>query len=185
MNTTLLKKLSSVALMAVLVIGVSACAKKKDTIDSNVDFGSSTLQVGDPNATADGYNTGDNGLNSGALPGSAEDFATNVGDRVFFGYDRYDLTPEARTQLDLQSRWLQQYPDVSVTLEGHADERGTREYNIALSERRANATRDYLVSTGVSPSRVSTLAYGKERPAVTGEDPSAWAQNRRAVSRIN
>ncbi len=170
-------------LIATLAVSVTACAKKKETQAGGMDFGGSTqMQVGDGTATgydASGSTTG------GVTPGSAEDFATNVGDRVFFGYDRYDLTTEAKTQLDLQSRWLQQYPNVSITLEGHADERGTREYNIALGERRANATRDYLVSTGVSASRVSVVSYGKERPAVTGEDPSAWAQNRRAVTRVN
>lgn len=170
-------------LIATLAVSVTACAKKKETQAGGMDFGGSTqMQVGDNTgvATSDGsYNTG------GVTPGSAEDFATNVGDRVFFGYDRYDLTTEAKTQLDLQSRWLQQYSSVSITIEGHADERGTREYNIALGERRANATRDYLVSTGVSAARVNVVSYGKERPAVTGEDPSAWAQNRRAVTRIN
>lgn len=172
-------------MMTVALVLVAACAQRAESIDGNVDFGSSTLPVGDPSQTAEGFNTTDTNFQSGPAAGSAEDFAVNVGDRVFFGYDRYDLTPEARTQLDIQARWLQQYPNVSITIEGHADERGTREYNIALSERRANATRDYLISTGVSSSRVNTIAFGKERPAVVGSDPSAWAQNRRAVSRIN
>lgn len=178
-------KLITYSFLAIAVLAISACAQKQDSIDSNVDFGSSTLPVGDAVQTADTFNTRDTSFQSGPMAGSAEDFAVNVGDRVFFGYDRFDLTPEARTQLDIQSRWLQQYPNVNITIEGHADERGTREYNIALSERRANATRDYLISTGIAPNRVNTIAFGKERPAVMGSDPSAWAQNRRAVSRIN
>ena len=171
-------------LIALLVVGTVACSKKKDTQAGNVDFGGSTqMQVGDGSSTG----TGGTGVGStgGPTPGSAEDFAVNVGDRVFFGYDRYDLTPEARTQVDLQAKWLAQYPNIHITIEGHADERGTREYNIALGERRANAVRDYLSSTGVDGSRISVISYGKERPAVVGEDPSAWAQNRRAVTRID
>lgn len=170
-------------LIALLAVNVAACSKKKDTQAGNVDFGGSTqMQVGDGSTGVGGTGVGSTG---GPTPGSAEDFAVNVGDRVFFGYDRYDLTPEARTQLDLQAKWLQQYPNLRITIEGHADERGTREYNIALGERRANATRDYLASAGVDSSRVSVISYGKERPAVVGEEPSAWAQNRRAVTRID
>lgn len=169
-------------LMVMLVVGLAACSKKKDTAAGDVDFGGSTqMQVGDGSAT--GMST-DTTTTGGPAAGSAEDFAVNVGDRVFFGYDRYDLTPEARSQLDLQARWLNQYPNVRVTVEGHADERGTREYNIALGERRASATRDYLVSAGVDAGRVNTISYGKERPAVVGDTPESWAQNRRAVTRV-
>lgn len=117
-------------------------------------------------------------------PGSQEDLAANAGDRVFFGFDRYELTSEARTTLTAQAGWLRKYPDAKFLVEGHADERGTREYNLALGARRANATRDYLVAQGVEARRLSTTSFGKERPAVQGSNDSAWAQNRRAVSTV-
>ena len=118
-------------------------------------------------------------------PGSAEDFLVNVGDRVFFGYDRFDLTAAARATLERQAQWLREYPNRRIVVEGHADERGTREYNLALGERRANAVKNYLVAVGVSPSRVSTISYGKEQPAVLGATEAAWAQNRRGVTVVN
>ncbi|HSK39991.1 MAG TPA: peptidoglycan-associated lipoprotein Pal [Arenibaculum sp.] len=124
-------------------------------------------------------------VQEGPTPGSQEDLVVNVGDRVFFGFDQYDLTPEARASLDRQAQWLNQYRGVTVTVEGHADERGTREYNLALGERRANSVKNYLVARGVDPNRVSTLSYGKERPAVLGSTEAAWAQNRRGVTVIN
>jgi len=118
-------------------------------------------------------------------PGSQEDLAVNVGDRVFYGYDRYDLTAEARSTLDRQAEWLMRYPSVNVTIEGHADERGTREYNLALGERRAASVKNYLITMGIDPRRINIISYGKERPAVLGSNPAAWAQNRRGVTRID
>lgn len=118
-------------------------------------------------------------------PGSQEDLAQNVGDRVFFGTDRSDLTTEARNTLNRQSQWLKTYPQVTITIEGHADERGTREYNLALGERRANAVKNYLIAQGVQSARVRTISYGKERPAVLGSDESAWAENRRGVTMVD
>lgn len=122
---------------------------------------------------------------TGPVPGSKDDFVVNVGDRVFFGFDRFDLTPEATATLDRQAAWLKQYKAVTVTVEGHADERGTREYNLALGERRANAVKNYLVALGVDAARVQTISYGKEKPAVLGSNEAAWAQNRRGVTVIN
>ncbi|MDP9195646.1 MAG: peptidoglycan-associated lipoprotein Pal [Pseudomonadota bacterium] len=113
------------------------------------------------------------------------DLEQNVGDRVFFGYDRYDLSAEARETLDRQVSWMRKNQGVFVTVEGHADERGTREYNLALGERRANAVKNYLVSMGVNEARVYTVSYGKERPAVTGSGDASWAQNRRGVTVVN
>ena len=113
---------------------------------------------------------------------SPEWFAVNVGDRVFFGFDKYDLAGEARRTLELQAAWLKKYPQYKVVVEGHADERGTREYNLALGERRAQAVRSYMIALGVDASRINTISYGKERPAVVGSNPSAWAQNRRSVT---
>ena len=127
-------------------------------------------------------NSGQLGLNNGAAPGSQQDFTVNVGDRVFFETDSSLLTPTARQTLDRQSQWLLQYPNYPITVEGHADERGTREYNLALGARRAAATRDYLVSRGVPNSRIRTISFGKERPVAVCNDISCWSQNRRAVT---
>jgi peptidoglycan-associated lipoprotein len=117
-----------------------------------------------------------------AVPGSERDFMVNVGDRIFFVVDQSTLTPEAQETLRRQAAWLKQYPQVSVQIEGHADERGTREYNIALSARRASATREFLVAQGIQPGRLSTIAYGKERPVALCDAESCWNQNRRAVT---
>jgi peptidoglycan-associated lipoprotein len=126
-----------------------------------------------------------NGLAAGqAVPGSAEQFQTEIGDRVYFLVDQSTLTPEAQDTLRKQASWLQQYPDVIVQVEGHADERGTREYNIALSARRATAAREFLIAQGVAPERVSTIAFGKERPVALCDAEQCWSQNRRAVTLI-
>ena len=122
---------------------------------------------------------------SPVTPGSADDFKVNVGDRIFFDFDRFDLSAEARAQLEKQAAWLKTYPNITVTIEGNCDERGTREYNLALGERRAVSAKNYLVALGVDPNRIQTISYGKERPAVPGSDEAAWAQNRRDVTAIN
>src|SRR6476619_2945105 len=119
---------------------------------------------------------------SAATPGSQQDFVVNVGDRVFFETDQTELTVQSRTTLDKQAHWLQQYGNYTFTIEGHADERGTREYNIALGARRAQAVRDYLASRGIQPGRMRTVSYGKERPVAVCNDISCWSQNRRAVT---
>lgn len=116
------------------------------------------------------------------VPGTQEDLEVSVGDRVLFGYDSAVLTPDATAVLDGQAAWLKQYPDVVVTIEGHSDERGTREYNLALGDRRANAARNYLLALDVPPERVLTISYGEERPAEPGHDEGAWTSNRRAVT---
>jgi peptidoglycan-associated lipoprotein len=122
---------------------------------------------------------------SAATPGSAQDFVVNVGDRVFFETDSTELTPQARSTLDKQAQWLSQYNRYAFTIEGHADERGTREYNIALGARRAQVTRDYLIARGVDGARMRTISYGKERPVAVCNDISCWSQNRRAVTVLN
>jgi len=119
-----------------------------------------------------------------AKPGSVRDFALNVGDRVFFLVDQTDLTGPARETLRRQAAWLKLYPGVTVQVEGHADERGTREYNLALSARRSSATKAYLVSLGISPRRIATISYGKERPVALCDAENCWSQNRRAVTVI-
>ena len=121
----------------------------------------------------------------GYAPGSAEQFNQEVGAVVYFDFDKYDLSPEARAQLEKQAGWLKQYANITVTVEGNCDERGTREYNLALGERRASSAKNYLVALGVDPNRIQTISYGKERPAVPGSDEAAWAQNRRDVTAIN
>ncbi|KJE35159.1 OmpA/MotB [Thalassospira sp. HJ] len=142
-----------------------------------------------PDSTAttggDGASTSSSASSSTSLAeNSPEWFAVNVGDRVFFGFDKYDLAGEARRTLELQAAWLKKYPQYKVVVEGHADERGTREYNLALGERRANSVKDYLIALGIDPSRVETISYGKERPVALGHDEESWAKNRRGVSVI-
>jgi peptidoglycan-associated lipoprotein len=123
-------------------------------------------------------------VESTTVPGSIQDFRVNVGDTVHFAYDKSDITGEDRDILQRQAAWLQRYPQVRVTVEGHCDPRGTREYNLGLGARRANAVKDYLVSLGVPSSRVDTISYGKERPVCTESDESCWAQDRRGVTTI-
>jgi peptidoglycan-associated lipoprotein len=120
-----------------------------------------------------------------AQPGSQQDFVVNVGDRVFFESDSSELTPQSVTTLEKQAQWLQSYSQYTFTIEGHADERGTREYNIALGARRAQTVRDYLASRGISPHRMRTISYGKERPVAVCNDISCWSQNRRVVTVLN
>ncbi|MBX9944479.1 MAG: peptidoglycan-associated lipoprotein Pal [Reyranella sp.] len=117
-------------------------------------------------------------------PGSVADFRQNVGDRVFFDTDQSTLREDGRATLNKQAEWLKKYGNYQVTVEGHCDERGTREYNLALGERRANAARQYLIAQGVPASRLKTISYGKERPDPVGSDEAAWARNRRAISAL-
>ncbi len=151
----------SIALAAALALGLalSACARNN------------------PDDLAAGYGA--------AGPGSVQEFNQTVGDRVFFDTDQTDLSATAQVTLDKQAAWLNQYNRYSFTIEGHADERGTREYNFALGARRSQAVHDYLVAKGVSASRMKTISYGKERPVATCDDISCWSQNRRAVTVLN
>ncbi|HEX8223000.1 MAG TPA: peptidoglycan-associated lipoprotein Pal [Allosphingosinicella sp.] len=135
--------------------------------------------------TDDGEDASAGGVGTENLPGSRGAFLAAVGmggDRVFFDTNEYDLDDRDRSILDAQAAWLQSNPSVRVTIEGHADERGTRDYNLALGDRRANAAKNYLAARGVSPSRMTVISYGKERPEALGSDETAWAQNRRAVT---
>lgn len=181
MRTEFRLKILSVLALSTLALAACSTGKEEQPYADSVVSGQ-----GQMNGMGEGMlGAGGTGVQGNVIPGSQEDLTVNVGDRVYFGYDRYDLTPEALQQLQLQGQWLNQYPNVSITVEGHADERGTREYNLALGDRRANAVRDYLVSQGVSGSRVKTISYGKERPEVTGSDAQSWAQNRRSVTRVD
>lgn len=165
-------RLKIVSLVAVALLATACSSKPEQTTTAST--GGTTAPAAPAAATP-----------TGPVPGSAEDFVVNVGDRVFFGFDKSDLTPEATATLDRQAAWLKQYPAVTVTVEGHADERGTREYNLALGERRATAVKNYLTAMGVDAARVNTISYGKERPAVVGSNEAAWTQNRRGVTVIN
>ena len=161
---------STAMIAAITMLAVGACAKKAPD----------TLPLA-PEGTGD---TG-TGTGTGVVLGSQEDFLASVGlegDRVFFDYDQYNVDAQDQATLQNQSQWLQRNPAVRVTLEGHADERGTRDYNIALGERRANAAKNYLASLGVDPSRINVISYGKERPAELGSTEQAYAKNRRAVT---
>ncbi|WP_417592738.1 peptidoglycan-associated lipoprotein Pal [Parasphingorhabdus sp.] len=134
-----------------------------------------------PVGTAPTTPTGPTG--PGYAPGSQGDFLANtMSDRILFDTDRFNVDSQDQVILQSQAQWLAQNPNARITIEGHADERGTRDYNLALGERRANAAKNYLASLGVSPSRMTTVSYGKERPEALGSNESAWAQNRRAVS---
>jgi len=162
-------------LLAILVVvGLTGC-KHPDK-----DAGNMTTN-GDMNSNVTASPSPVEGANGGPTAGTQQDLVVNVGDRVFFSYNGYDLSPEARTTIEKQAQWLKTYPHINVSVEGHCDERGTREYNLALGEKRATAVRNYLVSLGIEASRLQTISYGKERPAVTGSDEAAWAQNRRGV----
>lgn len=153
---------------------ISACTTTpKDTAGSS---GSGS------NTTSSDVSSESNSAN--IVAGSQEDLIVNIGDRVFFGYNSADLDSDAQELLQDQVAWIKQH-NVSITIEGHCDERGTREYNLALGEKRAQAVKNYLTSLGVSDSQISTISYGKERPAVIGSNDGAWDQNRRSVTTVN
>ena len=121
---------------------------------------------------------------SGPVPGSEEDLVANVGDRVFYDFNKSNLKPDARATLDRQSGWLAKYASVNVQVSGNCDDRGTEEYNLALGQRRANAAADYLKAKGVAGSRLTTISYGKDRPTAQGDNEQAWAQNRNAITSV-
>jgi len=160
-----------------LALGLGACAKKTNVADLPPPPAAGA-PAGDASAGSN-----DGAVASGAVPGSQADLVARAGsDRVLFEYDSHELSDEARAILRRQAEWLRQYPAVSFTVEGHADERGTREYNLALGDRRANSVKNFLAAQGVSAARLRTISYGKERPEVPGSDEGSHAQNRRAVS---
>ena len=166
---------------------ISACSTTpKDTAGasgSGSSSASSDPSTGDADILADLEDTELGGPN--VTPGSQEDLIVNVGDRVFFNYDSSELDADAQELLQDQVAWLKQHSNVSIIVEGHCDERGTREYNLALGEKRAQSVKNYLISLGISTDRVTTISYGKERPAVIGSNDGAWAQNRRSVTIVN
>jgi peptidoglycan-associated lipoprotein len=134
--------------------------------------------------TGESAGTGASAATQGPAPGSQEDLVANVGDRVFFAFDKSNLSSDAQATLDRQSSWLAKYPQNNVQVAGNCDERGTEEYNLALGQRRANAARDFLVAKGVSAGRITTISYGKDRPTALGSTEEAWAQNRNAITSV-
>ena len=173
----------SLPLQALVIVGLvatAACSKKKEDLPPPPPPAQSSQGTTDAGA---GAPTGT--VTSSAVPGSAADFQQQAGDRIYFAYDSYELDDAARGTLGKQASWLQRYRSVRITVEGHADERGTREYNLALGDRRANAVKNYLAAQGIAADRISTISYGKERPEVQGSDEESYAQNRRAVTVIS
>ena len=168
----------TIKMAAILLVStalIAGCGKKKveelPPAAEGTDYGQQPV---DPNAGA-----------GAIVPGSQDDFLQNVGqfgDRILFDTDRFNVDTEDQATLQRQAQWLARYPNTRITVEGHADERGTRDYNLALGERRANSAKNYLTSVGVDAGRIQTVSYGKERPQAIGSDESAWAQNRRAVT---
>ena len=169
MTTIARSRVFSLAAALCAALSVAACSNDKDLAD------------------ASGFGAGAGGAyGAGAgTPGSAQDFVVNIGDRVFFESDSTDLTSTATATLDKQAAWLQRYPRYTFLVEGHADERGTREYNFSLGARRAQAVNDYLAARGIASGRIRTVSYGKERPVAVCDDISCWSQNRRAVTVLN
>ena len=163
-------------------IGVFSYSKTLLTVTAMVLIAGCANKQTLPNNPSDlGLNTA-SGFTNGVANGSTQDFTVNVGDRIFFDTDSSVIRTDAQAILAKQALWLNQYPNYTITLEGHADERGTREYNLALGARRAAAAKTFLVSRGIAANRIKTISYGKERPVSVCDDISCWSQNRRAVT---
>lgn len=178
MNNASLIKLAAVGALAA---AMAACTPKPAVQPATPDA--------PPPATGPTYPTAPSGPVDGgnvgaAVPGSEQDFVINVGDRIYFDLDSIEVSSEAAMRLNAQAQWLQRYPSVNVRIEGNADERGTREYNLALGARRAEAVRNYLISRGIPANRIDTISFGKERPIAEGSNEAAWAQNRNARTAI-
>ena len=176
----------ALTLAALLILPlISACAKENASLPESR-LGAMDRDGGDYKYRGGaGRNGSSKWANARGTPGSAQHFASAVGDIVYFSSDRSDITPEGQQTLSQQAQWLQQYPQNAITIEGHADERGTREYNIALGARRATSVKNYLAQNGVQAARMRTLSYGKERPVATCDDISCWSKNRRAQTMLN
>ncbi len=159
---------SPVAVALVAMLAIAGCASKNNMPNNSADLG-----------------LGGAGAGGAGAPGSQQEFTVSIGDRIFFDTDSSSIRADAQQTLARQAQWLNKYGQYAIVVEGHADERGTREYNLALGARRAAATRDYLISRGVASNRLKTISYGKERPVAVCNDISCWSQNRRAVTVLN
>jgi peptidoglycan-associated lipoprotein len=167
------------------VVVLAACSSAPPDSSSNTSGGANGANGAQIGSQIGGTANGVDASSTKTGPGSEQDLQQNVGDRVFFDTDQSGVNPEGRKTLERQAQWLKRYPNLTVTIEGHCDERGLREYNLALGDRRATAAKDMLVALGVDANRIKTISYGKERPAVVGSDESAYAQNRRAVTVVD
>lgn len=167
-----LKKITRFTAVLIAASLLAACSSKKN----GASFG---LNGSDQDPNAVGYRDGP------VTPGTERDFTVNIGDKVYFKTDSSNLTPDAQTTLQEQAKWLNQYPNHTITVEGHSDERGTREYNLGLAAKRAQTVKNYLARQGVNIARLRTLSYGKERPVAICNDISCWSQNRRGVTLLN
>lgn len=183
MTVSLPTKLAAVALAA---LALSACTPRRPVESAG---GTAVPTMPPTTSNRPTYPTSPGGVVGGgpvgaAMPGSEQDFVVNVGDRVYFDLDSYEVRPDAYPRLDAQAAWLMRYPQVVIRIEGNADERGTREYNLALGARRAESVRTYLIQRGVQPARIDTISFGKERPIAAGSGEEAWARNRNAHTAI-
>ncbi len=182
MLTTPRNKIIALSAVSLAVVALSACTSRpQPPVDDGYPTQPPATQPTGPTAPTGPVDPGPMGP---AQPGSVRDFVATAGDRIYFELDSYRVSSEAGQRLNAQAQWLQRYPNVTVRIEGNADERGTREYNLALGARRAEAVRTYLVERGVAPNRINTISYGKERPIATGSNEDAWARNRNAHTAI-
>jgi peptidoglycan-associated lipoprotein len=174
----------SVVVAVLLALSLAACSS--DNLGTNAGAGGANPYGanGAAGAGGPGSGAGAGGYAGNAAPGSEEDLVQTVGDRIFFDTNQSNLSDEARATLDKQAAWLQRYPNVRIVIAGNCDERGTEEYNLALGQRRANEDRQYLVAHGISPDRVQTISYGKDRPTDPASTPDAWAKNRNAITMV-
>ena len=174
-----------IAVLAASLLALAACSSNDETLSGTTGTGTGTATDTASGTPGMGTGVSSSELGGAPVPGSARDFEVNVGDRIFFAYDSSVVDDAGRETLQRQATWLQQFPDVPVYIEGHTDATGTREYNLALGERRANAAKNYLEALGVPASRLTAVSYGEERPADPGESADAAALNRRAVTVVN
>lgn len=171
------KLIRNIGLTMAGAILITACGKKE--IDIPLDANPGTQ----PTVQNTGNENGNNGITNAIVPGSQEDFISNISsDTIFFDTDKFNIDAQDQSTLRSQAQWLLQYPNKNITIQGHTDERGTRDYNLALGERRANSAKNFLISLGVSSNRINTVSFGKEQPIALGSNDNAWAQNRRAVT---
>ncbi len=170
------------ALVGLVALSMAACAPRRPV--TGVADGTDGPAIDNPAYPGPGNGGIDGGNIGSGAPGSEQDFVVNVGDRIYFDLDSYSVSPEAYPRLDAQAAWLARYPQITVRIEGNADERGTREYNLALGARRAESIRNYLIERGVSAGRIDTISFGKERPIAEGASEDSWARNRNGHTAI-
>ena len=175
--------LNKLAVIGLVALSMAACAPRRP-VTGVADGSTGGPAIDNPVYPGPGTGGIDGGNAGGGAPGTQQDFVVNVGDRIYFDLDSYQVSPEAYPRLDAQAQWLARYSNVTVRIEGNADERGTREYNLALGARRAESIRNYLIERGVSAGRIDTISFGKERPIAAGSSEDSWARNRNGHTAI-